>query len=405
MDLGKYIFNLETEKIELHFAKSDYMSLTDDQKKEIKSHFLWSNKGGCWVSRAKEPNLYWTRKVAESVGFSDEERKGERLSFAEKIEVQKERAEGRAERYEDRAGRANERGDGLCSAINSMHGDIAFFTQPIIPGHGGSEAFARRRKRMFAQYERGMKEYSKSEYYRGRASTALDTASMKKLEDKGYLMRKIKECQLEIKKRNANCVSYEEVLFDLENGKKPTSYDGTPKTQEQYQGYLEREIELIHKAMDKQAFMENKLSELGGVTFNRENIKVGYVVQINNRSGGEVVSTGPQNIQYRSHGLTLTAAYAEITKILKAEATVKLPHPFEVGETFDVPRYGLARGFSDPTPIHTYEIIKRTDVSVTLRNNTMPADKPLILRPSQSKFTKGAWDLTIKEKWFQKAES
>lgn len=37
--MGKYIHNLETNKIELHFDKSEYMGLSDEQKKEIKSNF------------------------------------------------------------------------------------------------------------------------------------------------------------------------------------------------------------------------------------------------------------------------------------------------------------------------------------------------------------------------------
>lgn len=57
--MNSYIFNLETTKIELHFDKAEYDALTDEQKKEIKSNFLWSNRGKCWVSRAKwRPGLY-----------------------------------------------------------------------------------------------------------------------------------------------------------------------------------------------------------------------------------------------------------------------------------------------------------------------------------------------------------
>lgn len=61
-DIRTSIFNLETTKIELHFDKAEYDALTDEQKREIKSAFLWSNKGKCWVSRAKEPNL-WRAKT------------------------------------------------------------------------------------------------------------------------------------------------------------------------------------------------------------------------------------------------------------------------------------------------------------------------------------------------------
>ena len=98
-----YIFNLETTKIELHFEKSEYAALTADQKANLKSAFLWSRTGSCWVSRAKEPNLWWAKQVAAKLGFTEEQREGERLSFSEQVERQAERAERRAELYEQYA--------------------------------------------------------------------------------------------------------------------------------------------------------------------------------------------------------------------------------------------------------------------------------------------------------------
>ena len=154
--MRKYIFNLETTKIELHFEKSDYAALTDEQKADLKSAFLWSRTGSCWVSRAKEPNLWRAKQIAAKLGFTEEQREGERLSFSEQVERQAERAERRAERYKQYAENAAQRGASLQEPLNHMHGDIAFFTQPIIAGHAGSQAFARRREKMFAQYEKGL---------------------------------------------------------------------------------------------------------------------------------------------------------------------------------------------------------------------------------------------------------
>lgn len=42
-----YIRNRETGKLELHFDKSDYDALTDAQRSEIKSNFLWGRRSGC----------------------------------------------------------------------------------------------------------------------------------------------------------------------------------------------------------------------------------------------------------------------------------------------------------------------------------------------------------------------
>ena len=91
-----FILNLETKKLELHFTRERYAELTDQQKQEIKSSFLWGRNSGCWISRAKEPNLYWPRRVAVSLGLEDAGKAGERLSFAEQMERKAERAERRA---------------------------------------------------------------------------------------------------------------------------------------------------------------------------------------------------------------------------------------------------------------------------------------------------------------------
>ena len=61
-----YIFNLETKKIELHFEKAEYLALSETEKKDLKSNFLWSSKAGGWVSRAIEPNLWKAKQVAKA---------------------------------------------------------------------------------------------------------------------------------------------------------------------------------------------------------------------------------------------------------------------------------------------------------------------------------------------------
>lgn len=42
--MSEYIMNMETQKLELHFEKADYMALSEELKKEIKSNFLFSCK-------------------------------------------------------------------------------------------------------------------------------------------------------------------------------------------------------------------------------------------------------------------------------------------------------------------------------------------------------------------------
>ena len=65
--MSEYVMNMETQKLELHFEKADYMALSEELKKEIKSNFLFSRKAGAWISRAKFPNLWYAETVAKKI--------------------------------------------------------------------------------------------------------------------------------------------------------------------------------------------------------------------------------------------------------------------------------------------------------------------------------------------------
>ena len=374
--MKQYVFNLETTKIELHFEKSEYAALTDAQKSELKSAYLWSNYGKCWVSRAKEPNLYNAKRVAKSLGFTDEQREGERITFAEQIERKAERAGARADRYEEYAANADRRAVTLQKPINDMHGDIAFFTQPIIAGHAGSQAFANRRRKMFDQYEKGMDEYRKGEYFRGRADTARNTAEQSKYKDVAFLDRRIKEARTEIRKREANVIEYEDKLYRIESGGTFKRYNGEPITAEEVKSWLDRELELIEVAMDKEAFLLNRLDECGGIAFSPANIEVGYIVKLKRSGLCEVVGKGPVNITYKiltggAAGMVLTAAYAEISEIVKAEKQApQVVNPFSAGDILTLNRP------ADDSVYRAFQVLKPTEKSIQIQEITVANGVP-----------------------------
>jgi len=399
--MENYIFNKETLKIELHFAKSEYDALTEAQKKDLNSTFLWSNTGKCWVSRCKDPNLYGAKRAAEKLGFSGREDKGERLNFADQLERQAEKAENRAERYEEYAGNAEKRRENLQADFNRYHGDIAFFTQPIIIGHSGSQRFARMREKVMARYDRGFDEYRKSEYFKRRAETARGTAAMEKLKDLGYLDRKVKECRKNIKGYTDCIATNEKLLERIENGESVKRYDQSEITAEQVEQSLADQLERLEAEQDKEAYFLNCIDELGGIRFSQENIKVGYIIRLNNyKEPVEVVSTGKVNIQYKSIGFVLPAAYAEIKEIVKMKEPEAEAHPFKVGETYtarvwneDAPSKHWGKGAFEE---HTFEIIKATDKSITLRDNTIPDASLIVRKPTKSPYC-GKWTFSIND--------
>lgn len=361
----EYINNLETGKIELHFTKEEYQSLSDDLKKELKSNYLFSRYANAWVSRAKN-NHYWALKVAEKLGFTQEKIQGERLTYEEELNRKVEKAERRVERYEEYSQNAEKRGEQLQSEFNSLRGDIAFITQPIIRGHKGSESFANRRNRIMNRYAKGFEEYRKSDYFKEKMESAQNTANKTQLNDRIYLSNRIKECKAIIKKYEGYIVVAEEKLNN-----------GEVEAQQRIEKYLSE----LEYQMDKQAFMENCLDNLGGV-FSKENIKEGYL--INARHGWmkvKKVNTKTVVAEYiennRLKGIASKVEYAEIKEIqipsdFKEEKEI-IVNPYKVNDIL------VEYNIMGSRIIEAYQVIKVTDKTVTLQEVNLDNDNNPIM--------------------------
>ena len=360
-----YIINRETDKLELHFSKEEYQAMPDETKSTIRSNFLFSRRGDCWVSRAKRPNLSYVERIAKDLGAEYQGKTGEELTFEEKMERQADRAAARAYRMEARSDAAAQRGEQLQKPINARRGDIAFFTQPNINTSSG-RTFTRQREKMFAAFERGMDEFKKSEYYAQRAEAARRTANLENSKDKAFCDRRVKDAQKNIKAIQKNLDHYHAMLECDGIGEQHKRFDGTPIERAEIERWIEDAEERLDSEISRLCYYQSCIDELGGVQFSKENIKPGYVVKIKHYNDCTVLRTGPKNIIYRTpNGFNLTAAYAEILEIVKAEEEVKPTHPFKVGETFDVGAYVDGHRVKQ-----VWEIIKSTATTVTLKNQT-----------------------------------
>jgi len=362
----EYILNLETGKIELHFEKQEYQALPEATKKEIKSAFIFSGKRSAWVSRAKEPNLWRAHRIAAKLGFTQEQRTGERLSYAKQVERKAERAEARAERYEGYADNADKRREHLQADFNKHRGDIAFVTQPNINSNGG-RAFTNYRNKVMNRYSKGFEEYRKSEYFKERATIAQNTANMKKYQDRVYLDNRIRECEKNLKQLTGNLVRYEEILHSLENATddRPSIY--TNNTIEGVQKSIEYVLERMETEIDKQAYMENCLDEIGGIQYSKANIKPGYIVQIRGSRDYQVIKANPKTVDalHIGTGMTLNYNYSEIQDIVKAEEVKPKneteQHPYKEGEILVHYNCGGNR------VIRAYQVIKRTAKTIQVQ--------------------------------------
>ena len=326
-----FVRNLETGKVELHFARETYAALSDDAKKRIRGSFLWGRNSGCWISRCKEPNLYTPLRVAQDLGLADAGETGRRMSFAERMDRKAERAGQRAERFEAHARSAERRGEALQKPINDMHGDIAFFTQPNINTSAG-RAFTRRRERMFAAYEKGFEEFRRSEYWQSRAESARATADRDELKDKGFVMRRIAERESDVRKLEKLIHVYEHYIALYEKGRTPFDRFGSPVTMgvDRCRAQLERYTDVLEAKLDELGYYQECLDALGGVEFSRSNLKAGDLITISRWTEPvRFVRGGPKNFTYEftlphmvyADGSPMQgrAAYAEITGRVEGE--------------------------------------------------------------------------------------
>jgi hypothetical protein len=394
--MGKFILNKETQKIELHFDKSEYMALSEEQKKEIKSYFLWSRYAGAWVSRGTRDH-YWAKKIAEKLGLEDGGAEGERLSYVEELERKTEKAEARAERFEQYSDNAEKRAEQLQAALNAHRGDIAFFTQPIIAGHAGSRAFANYREKLFKRYERGFEEYQKGDYYKERAATARATADNAKLKDRVYLHNRIKEQTATLKKIQGSIVNAENNLYRLRQGETLKSWSGNPLTIDGQEERISELLENYDYQQGKLEFFQKCVDDLGGFQFSKDNIKVGYIVNVKRWGRCEIVSAGAVNVTFKildggAAGGFLTEPYAAIIEIIEAkEVKQEIENPYKTGEI-------LCSHYMASDKIYkAYQIIKTTETGVKLQQiaieNGIPVKDSFISdKVTQRKVTKSKFN-------------
>lgn len=378
--MSEYIKNKETGKIELHFDKSEYIALSNEDKQMIKGAFLFSRYSSAWVSRGKFPSYSYIRaeEVAKKLGIEDGGEVGETLSFAEQMQVKAEKAEHRADKYDYKSNKAQKIGNEYQKPINDMHGDISFFTQPNINTSAG-RAFTNRRNKMWSMWERGFEEFKKSEYYAERAEAARNTAAMTKPKDKAFCYRRIKEAESSIKKIKKSIDAYNKFIEQLNNGEKPKNEYGWEMdlSIDRCQRQIESWSEMLDMEISKATYYYDCIEELGGIQFSKDNINVGDVVKMDKWYKGKVVitGTGKVNFTYRDidgSGFELKGSYAEIVEVIKKADTEKIHHPFKVGEKYTVSYfvYDEPNSFSSKghTEIKEYTVTKITPEKVTFKH-------------------------------------
>lgn len=387
---GYYIFNKDTDKIEIYFEKEWYLSLGEYEKAMIKSNFLFSRAGSCWVSRRKFPNIWASEDVCKRLWLENKGSSGGK-SFEEKMQDKAERAENRAERYQSYADNAMKRGEDRQKVLDSVRGDTAFFTQPNINTSAG-RAFSRRRERMIESYFKGFEEFKKSEYWEDRVEAAMATASSTKPTDKSFLVRKIDELEKGLNKLKSNLDIYNERLKRVESGEVLHKLNGDVLTKDTVLSWVDKTEYQIESDISKIIYYRKCLDDLGGVAFSKDNVKKGYKVMHKRWELCEVVGVGPKNFSYciltgGAKGMGGSSPYADITEIVSTEVEER-KSPFEVGEKYKIKEWN-----GDCYVDVEYTITKITSKRITL---TSENGKSVVRQPKLVTFGRNPeWLISI----------
>lgn len=244
-----YIENLETQKLELYFDKTDYKSLSDDKKTFIKKHFLFSRNKQSWISKALNTNTYAFNRLknfADEIGLKNNGLEGKKINFAEKMDIKQKKAISRLEKYRYISKKLNNESNNIYNEAKKMS-SVIVFGQPILIGHHSEKKDRNFRGKIHNKFKKAFLLSDKAAKINNK--DVIDHES--NYTNQVFLMNRINECEAIIRKSQ--------------------KYNTTKSNY-----YIE--------IKEKLEFYQKKLKELGGLKFSSENLKVGmYILDNHNR--------------------------------------------------------------------------------------------------------------------------
>ena len=244
-----YIENLETQKLELYFDKTDYKSLSDDKKTFIKKHFLFSRNKQSWISKALNTNTYAFNRLknfADEIGLKNNGLEGKKINFAEKMDIKQKKAISRLEKYRYISKKLNNESNNIYNEAKKMASVIPF-GQPILIGHHSEKKDRNFRGKIHNKFKKAFLLSDKAAKINNK--DVIDHEN--NYTNQVFLMNRINDCEAIIRKSQ--------------------KYNTTKSNY-----YIE--------IKEKLEFYQEKLKALGGLKFNSENLKVGmYILDNHNR--------------------------------------------------------------------------------------------------------------------------
>lgn len=220
---------------------------------------------------------------------------------------------------------------------------------------------------------------------------------MKQLKNAVYLHNRIKEQNATIKKLQGNVVNLEDKIHRIQQGEVIKGYfTGEPLKIDDLEKALNETLDKMEYELDKLAFFENCLDEIGGIQFSKDNIKVGFIVKMKRWGRCEIVSAGSVNVTFKildggAAGGCLTEPYAAIAEILAVKEAAKVVNPYRAGDILCKHRP------ADNSIYKAYQVIKATETGVKIQQiaveNGVPipgrfiSDKAMQRKVTKSKYS------------------
>jgi len=278
-----FIRNLEDDKLEMHFTKEEYQAMSHDKKAFVKSNFRFAPSVPCWRSMRKLDNIgKYLLQMLSSYGFEDHGTAGEKLSFAEKVEREQEKAAARADYMAEKEAKNEKESTDRYNAAKEISSYIPF-GQPILVGHHSEGRHRRDLQRIDDNMRKSVEASDKAAYYADRLANAEYTAEGKKFKNAGYLVNRIKEC-------DANIRTYERRL----QGKMYSYSEPREISETERQRWTEK----IAEEQDKRDYMEyclKQLAENGKTVWSKDLLKGMKYVKVKGR-WHELVRANPTTV-------------------------------------------------------------------------------------------------------------
>lgn len=189
--VGSFLKLNSENKVELHIpGKDSYKQLNESVKADIKSSFLWSNSKKCWVSRHANGRLSF-RMDKYLIPYQGKDELSN-LTPEEKLEHEKNRKIHKAEKLVKWADSADKKAEALKADFNRFRKDWSWLTQPFVNTSGG-RAFANHKTRVLNRYDKGIEMTIHADKMRKSAELLLSAADHNQLNDRNFLLRKVKE--------------------------------------------------------------------------------------------------------------------------------------------------------------------------------------------------------------------